>query len=64
MDALLDQIKTIIADESKLQSFLVMAVVLTVCSLVFGFIGRFVFGKKSVLNQRVYYSAWYHYELP
>lgn len=36
-----------------MKSILLLALVLAVSSLVFGFIGRFVFGKKSSLNQSV-----------
>lgn len=53
MEALFAQIREIFADEAKMQSFLLLALILAVSSLVFGFIGRFAFGKKSVLNQSV-----------
>ncbi|MBE6934231.1 MAG: hypothetical protein E7462_04175 [Ruminococcaceae bacterium] len=53
MEAFINQVKAVLADEQAMTSFLIMAAVLTVGSLVFGFIGRFVFGKKSVLNQSV-----------
>lgn len=53
MEALIAQIQEIFADEAKVHSFLMLALVLTASSLVFGFIGRFAFGKKSVLNQSV-----------
>lgn len=53
MESLLDQIKAIIENEAQMTSFLTLALVLTIGSLVFGFIGRFAFGKKSVLNQSV-----------
>lgn len=53
MEALIAQIQEIFADEAKMHSFLLLALVLTAGSLVFGFIGRFAFGKKSVPNQSV-----------
>ena len=53
MEGLLDQIKSMVENEEQLHSFLILALILTVSSLVFGFIGNFVFGKKSVLNQSV-----------
>ncbi len=53
MNSFLDQIKTMLSNEEQVMSFLTLALVLTVGSLIFGFIGRFAFGKKSVLNQSV-----------
>ena len=53
MEALLNQVKAFVENEDQLHSFLMLAIVMTVGSLVFGFIGRFAFGKKSVLNQAV-----------
>lgn len=53
MEALLNQIKLLLENEAQMKSFLTLALVMTVCSLVFGFIGRFAFGKKSVLSQSV-----------
>lgn len=53
MESLLNQIKAIVENEAQVKSFLTLALVLTVGSLIFGFIGRFAFGKKSVLNQSV-----------
>lgn len=53
MEAILNQIKAIVSDEAQMRSFLILALVLTAGSLVFGFIGRFAFGKKSVLSQSV-----------
>ena len=53
MESLLNQIKVIIENEAQMKSFLTLALILTIGSLVFGFIGRFAFGKKSVLNQSV-----------
>lgn len=53
MESLLDQIKSLVENEAQMRSFLILALVMTVGSLVFGFIGRFAFGKKSVLNQSV-----------
>lgn len=53
MDALLNQIKLLVQDEAQMKSFITLALILSISSLVFGFIGRFAFGKKSVLNQSV-----------
>lgn len=53
MEGLLNQIKSLVENEAQVHSFLTLALVLTVSSLIFGFIGRFAFGKKSVLNQSV-----------
>lgn len=53
MESLLNQIKAIVENEAQMKSFLTLALVLTIGSLIFGFIGRFAFGKKSVLNQSV-----------
>lgn len=53
MEALNNMVSSLIGQEVDMTSFLILALVLTVSSLVFGFIGRFAFGKKSVLNQSV-----------
>ena len=53
MESLFAQIQSLFADEAKMHSFLLLVLVLAVSSLVFGFIGRFAFGKKSVQNQSV-----------
>ncbi len=53
MEALLNQIKLLLENEAQMKSFLTLALVMTVGSLVFGFTGRFAFGKKSVLSQSV-----------
>ena len=53
MEGLLNQIKTLVENEAQMHSFLTLALVMTIGSLIFGFIGRFAFGKKSVLNQSV-----------
>ena len=53
MEDLLNQIKLLLENEAQMKSFLTLALVMTIGSLVFGFIGRFAFGKKSVLNQSV-----------
>ena len=53
MESLTNQVQTITGFNSQVTSFLVLALVLTIGSLIFGFIGRFAFGKKSVLNQSV-----------
>lgn len=53
MESLLNQIKSIMENEAQVTSFLTLALVMTIGSLIFGFIGRFAFGKKSVLNQSV-----------
>lgn len=53
MESLLNQIQALVQNEAQMKSFLSLALILTIGSLIFGFIGRFVFGKKSVLNQSV-----------
>lgn len=53
MESLLNQIKSVMENEAQVTSFLTLALVMTIGSLIFGFIGRFAFGKKSVLNQSV-----------
>ena len=53
MEDLYAQIQSILSDESKLHSFLMLVLVMTAGSLIFGFIGRFAFGQKSVLSQSV-----------
>ena len=53
MEALLNQVKLMVENEAQMKSFLTLTLVLTLGSLIFGFIGRFAFGKKSVLNQSV-----------
>lgn len=53
MDSLIEQLQSYLPKNFDLKSILIMAAVMTVASLVFGFIGRFVFGKKSNLNQSV-----------
>ena len=53
MEALLEQIKSLLENVAQMKSFLTLALILTLGSLIFGFIGRFAFGKKSVLNQSV-----------
>ena len=53
MESLNNVVSSLIGHDVDMTSFLILALVLTVSSLVFGFIGRFAFGKKSVLNQSV-----------
>ena len=53
MESLNNLVSSLLGREVDMTSFLTLALVLTVSSLVFGFIGRFAFGKKSVLNQSV-----------
>lgn len=53
MDSLTNHVLAITGSDSHVTSFWTLALVLTVGSLIFGFIGRFAFGKKSVLNQSV-----------
>lgn len=53
MDSIIEKLQGFIPENFDLKSILIMAAVLSVVSLVFGFIGRFVFGKKSNLNQSV-----------
>ena len=53
MDSILDKLQSFVPANFDLKSILIMAAILSVGSLIFGFIGRFVFGKKSNLNQSV-----------
>lgn len=53
MDSILDKLQSFVPGNFDLKSILIMAAILSVGSLIFGFIGRFVFGKKSNLNQSV-----------
>ncbi len=53
MEAIIAQIKSTLGIEGDITSFLILAAILTIGSLIFGFIGRFAFGKKSVLSQSV-----------
>lgn len=53
MDALLQQLQTWVGPDIDIRNLLLVAFLFTAGSLVFGFIGRFVFGKKSLLNQSV-----------
>lgn len=53
MDSIIEKLQSFVPENFDLNSILIMAAVLSVASLVFGLIGRFVFGKKSNLNQSV-----------
>lgn len=53
MDSILDKLQSFVPANFDLKTILIMAAILSVGSLIFGFIGRFVFGKKSNLNQSV-----------
>lgn len=53
MEAFFNNIKSLMENEAQMNTFLTMVLVLTVGSLLLGLAGRFVFGKKSVLNQSV-----------
>ena len=53
MEAFFNHIKALVENEAQMKTFLTMALVLTAGSLILGLIGRFAFGKKSVLNQSV-----------
>jgi len=53
MEAIENLFQSLIPGSTDVTSFLILALVLTVASLVIGFIGRFAFGKKSNLNQSV-----------
>ena len=53
MESLLEQIKVLLGNETRVTSFLFLALIMTAGSLVISFIGRFAFGKKSVLSQSV-----------
>lgn len=53
MNSFTELLKNGLGARDEVASFLMLALVLTVGSLIFGFIGRMVFGKKSTLNQSV-----------
>lgn len=53
MDSIVEKLNEFIPENFDLKSILIMAAIFTVASLIFGLIGRFVFGKKSNLNQSV-----------
>ena len=53
MESLLEQVKVLLGNEAHVSSFLLLALIMTAGSLVVGFIGRFAFGKKSILSQSV-----------
>lgn len=53
MDSLTNLLQPILGSEVDVTSFLILALVLTLGSLILGCIGRFAFGKKSSLNQSV-----------
>ena len=53
MEALLNQVKTMVENEAQMKYYISLALVMTIGSLIFGFIGRFAFGKKSTLSQSV-----------
>ena len=53
MDSIIEKLQGFVPENFDLNSILIMAAILSVASLIFGFIGRFVFGKKSNLNQSV-----------
>lgn len=53
MNSFTELLKNGLGASDEVASFLMLALVLTVGSLIFGFIGRMVFGKKSSLNQSV-----------
>lgn len=53
MDHIFKQLETILPDGFEIMSFLKLALVLTIGSLIFAVIGRIAFGKKSTLNQSV-----------
>lgn len=53
MEAVLTYLKTLLPADFQLESFLLMALVLTVGLIVFSVLGRFVFGKGAVLNRSI-----------
>ena len=53
MDSIIAKLQSYLPANFDLKSILMLALVFTVASLVLGFIGKFVFGKKSTLNQSV-----------
>ena len=53
MESIINWLQTIVPADFDVALFLKLVIIFTIGSLVFGFIGRFVFGKKSVLNQSI-----------
>lgn len=53
MDSLVNLLQPILGSGVDVTSFLSLALVLTLGSLILGSIGRFAFGKKSTLNQSI-----------
>lgn len=53
MEEILNHLESLIPDNFNLDTFLKAAVLLCIGALVLGFLGRLIFGKKSVLNQSV-----------
>jgi len=53
MDELMNFLESLVPENFSLDTFLKAALLLCVSALVLGFIGRLIFGKKSVLNQSV-----------
>ena len=49
MEALNNMVSSLIGQEVDMTSFLILALVLTVSSLVFGFIGRFALYERQTL---------------
>ena len=53
MDEIMNSLESLIPDNFSLETFLKAALLLCISALLLGFLGRLVFGKKSVLNQSV-----------
>lgn len=53
MNEIMELLQSLVPENFNMETFLNAALVLCIGSLVLGFLGRLVFGKKSVLNQSV-----------
>lgn len=53
MDEIMELLQSLVPQNFNMETFLKAAIMLCIGSLVLGFLGRLVFGKKSVLNQSV-----------
>lgn len=53
MDEILNLLQSLVPENFSMETFLKGAAVLLIGSLVIGFLGRILFGKRSVLNQSV-----------
>ena len=53
MDEIVNLLQSLVPENFSMETFLKAALVLCIGSLLIGFLGRMVFGKRSVLNQSV-----------